>query len=254
VTVWAAVTRPQQAPLVVGHRGGRGEGWPAENTMGAFAQARSQGARAVELDVRTCAGGGVVVFHDESLERMTAGRDTRLVSAVPLAELLRVDVGGGARIPELAEVLAWARAEGVAVNVEMKHEVPSRLTLARETVRIVRSAGADVILSSFDPLLLAMGGAFGPEIPRALLTHSKQARWADILQEAAWPPAVQALHIERIQATAGASRYVRRGLRLGVWTVNDASEAEGLARLGALSIITDRPGALIAALTRSGPA
>ena len=49
------------APIGVGHRGGRGEGWPAENTMGAFAQAFAQGARAIELDVRTCAGGEIVV-------------------------------------------------------------------------------------------------------------------------------------------------------------------------------------------------
>jgi glycerophosphoryl diester phosphodiesterase len=246
VTAWASGD-----PLVVGHRGGRGEGWPAENTLPAFEQAAAQGARAIELDVRTCAGGQVVVFHDESLERMTAGRDPRAVEKVLLVELARVDLGGGARAPELAEVLAWARSAGVAVNVEMKHEVPSRVALARETVRIVRASGADVLLSSFDPLLLAVAAAFDRSIPRALLTHKGQSPIADALQERVRPPVVQALHLEWTEVRDRAATYLGRGLRLGVWTVNDPDAVRRLAGEGVRSIITDRPGEMLAALRRT---
>lgn len=246
MSAWAA----SGAPLVVGHRGGRGAGWPAENTMGAFEQAFVQGARAVELDVRTCASGEVVVFHDESLGRMTEGRESRAVDRVAWAELARVDVGGGARVPALAEVLAWARSRGVAVNVEMKHEVPSRWALARATVRVAREAGADVLLSSFDPLLLAMAAAVDRAIPRALLTHAGQGRLADELQEAVRSPVVQAIHLERAQAGPHVARYVARGLRVGVWTVNDTAEAARLVGFGVRSIITDQPGAVLASLTR----
>jgi glycerophosphoryl diester phosphodiesterase len=219
--------------------------------MRAFEQAAAEGARAIELDVRTCGGGRVVVFHDEGLGRMTDGRDARDVAAVPFEELRQVDLKDGAHVPELAEVLAWAKASGVAVNVEMKHEVPSRAALARETTRIVRASGADVLLSSFDPLLLALAAGFGPGLRRALLTHEDQGRWADVLQEAARPGLVQALHLERTQAKGGVARYAARGLRLGVWTVNDPREAADLVTMGVGSIITDRPGAMIAALTRT---
>src|SRR5580698_7210567 len=172
------------SPLVVGHRGGRGEGWPPENTLASFGQARGQGARAIELDVRPCAGGGVVVFHDDTLARMTGGRDSRRVSDVSEEELVAIDLGQGATIPRLREVLDWARREDVAVNVEMKHDVPRRRRLARDTVEIVRASGADVLLSSFDPVLLALGAAFAPSVERALLTQARQSRWADLLQEA----------------------------------------------------------------------
>ena len=98
------------APLVVGHRGGRGEGWPRENTLAAFEQARSTGARAVELDVRTCEGAG-----------HRAARSARR-AARPAAP------GGARRSPRCST----GRGEhGVGVNVEMKHDVPSRLALAR---------------------------------------------------------------------------------------------------------------------------
>jgi glycerophosphoryl diester phosphodiesterase len=235
--------------LVVGHRGGRGEGWPPENTLAAFAQARGQGARAIELDVRTGAGGQVVVFHDESLTRMTRGRDARRVSDVREEDLLRIDLGQGATIPLLAEVLAWARSADVAVNVEMKHDVPHRRLLARETVAIALASGADVVLSSFDPLLLAIAAAYGPSLARALLTQKKQRIWVDALQEAMRPRLVAALHLERTQCQpALLARCRRRGLRVGVWTVNDPSEARDLARMGAASIITDHPGEILRAL------
>jgi glycerophosphoryl diester phosphodiesterase len=236
------------SPLVVGHRGGRGEGWPPENTIPAFERARAQGAVAIELDVLMCAGGSVVVFHDDTLERMTGGRDLRPVQHVGLDELGSVDLGHGARVPALEDVLSWARRYDIAVNVEMKHGARDRLRLARATVRVVQSSGADVLLSSFDPALLAMTGALAPRICRALLTHARQARWADALQLAVRPPFVQALHLERTQWKGRLHRYMRRGLRLGAWTVNDPVEARELVRLGVASIITDAPGAILEAL------
>jgi glycerophosphoryl diester phosphodiesterase len=243
LSVWAG------PPLVVGHRGGRGEGWPPENTLAAFERARREGARAIELDIRTCAGGKAIVFHDETLGRMTGERDSRRVSDVRWEELRGLDLGGGASVPALSETLVWARGCGVAVNVEMKHDVPGRLELAREAARAVDASGADVLLSSFDPLLIGLAAALAPSLPRALLTHKSQARWADALQEAVRPPLLRALHVERTQVHAGTvARFRRRGLRVGVWTVNDPEEARELVRLGVGSIITDRPGDVLRAL------
>ncbi len=222
-SVWGDV------PLVVGHRGGRGPGWPRENTLAAFEQARAQGARAVELDVRTHEG-QVLVLHDATGE--------------PLSRLRP-------EVPTLAEVLSWARQHGVGVNVEMKHDVPDRLALARATARAVKGADADVLFSSFDPSLLAMVAVLSPRVPRALLVHSAQARWADALQEVARPPLVQAIHLERTQTSPrDVARYLARGLRVGVWTVNNPSEARDLVGIGVASIITDAAGEVLQALGR----
>jgi glycerophosphoryl diester phosphodiesterase len=242
LSVWAT------SPVVVGHRGGRGDGWPQENTLDAFERARREGALAIELDVRTCAGGNIVVFHDATLSRMAKGSDERLVSDVPLEELRAMGV------PTLEEALAWARSNAMAVNVELKHEVPDLWKLARGTARAVLDASVDVLVSSFDPRLLAMVALLASKLPRALLVRARQPFWADAAQRAARPPFVRWLHLERTQvhATALASP-IRRGLRLGVWTVNDASEAVELVRRGASSIITDTPGTIARALalTRS---
>lgn len=198
--------------------------------MAAFERARAEGARAVELDVRTHAG-ELIVLHDAPDG-----------AALPPG------------VPTLAEVLAWARDADVSVNVEMKHDVPSRPALARATVRVVRESRADVLLSSFDPPLLALAAALDRGIPRALLVHAEQGRAATWLQERARPPLFQALHLERTQtAPAAVARYLRRGLRVGVWTVNDVREALDLDALGVASIITDAPGEVLAALAAREP-
>jgi glycerophosphoryl diester phosphodiesterase len=237
VSVWAAT------PIVVGHRGGRGEGWPPENTIAAFEQALRQGASAVELDVRPCAGNALVVFHDAGLSRATEGRDGRRVGGVDLGELRAFGV------PTLEEALSWARSNGVGVNVEMKHDVTDRAALAWGTVHAVRATRADVLISSFDPLLLALAATAAPALPRALLVRAGQPVWASGVQAAARPPLVAWLHLERTQVEPSAlARYARRGLRLGVWTVNDPREAINLVRLGVASIITDAPGTILKAL------
>jgi glycerophosphoryl diester phosphodiesterase len=134
----------------------------------------------------------------------------------------------------------------------MKHDVPDRLGLVRSTARAVRATGADVLFSSFDPLLLSLAAVLAPDVPRALLVHSGQPLWADLVQRAARPPWAELVHLDRTQAhPAAIVRLLRRGLRVGVWTVNDPDEALQLVRLGATSIITDAPGVIGDAVNRS---
>jgi glycerophosphoryl diester phosphodiesterase len=230
-------------PLIVGHRGGRGEGWPAENTLEAFARAVQEGAQAIELDVRTCATGEAIVFHDADLGRMTRGEDTRSVSRVTMRDLVRVRLTGGMRVPTLAEVLDWAKAR-CAVNVELKRDVPSRTTLARAVGKHIREARADVLLSSFDPYLLTTMRALAPRTPRAYLTLPDT--------RPVFPPlGLYAIHLARQDATPENLALVKQhALRIGVWTVNEEEEARNLSRLGADWLITDRPAELSQAFSR----
>jgi glycerophosphoryl diester phosphodiesterase len=229
-----------RGPVVVGHRGGRADGWPAENTLEAFARAVSEGAHAIELDVRTCATGEAVVFHDADMGRMTRGEETRKVTDLRMKDLMRVRLVGGLRVPTLAEVLDWARTR-CAVNVELKRDVSSRPALARAASSHIRSARADVLVSSFDPLLLTTMRALAPRTPRAYLT----------LPDAppVFPPlGLHAVHYARQQATPDNVALAKaRKLHVGVWTVNDGDDAKNLVKLGVAWLITDAPGALRAA-------
>jgi glycerophosphoryl diester phosphodiesterase len=240
--------------LVLGHRGVRptGEGAivPAENTLPAFARAAEAGADGIELDVRLAGDGEVVVFHDPTLARMTEGRDERAVAALSAAELAAVLLPGGGAVPTLAAVLSFAKERALAVNVELKHDGGEHHRLAERTARVVRASGADVLFSSFDPRLLIGTAVFAPRTPRAWLLHPTR-RWS---LPAAWAlarsGALQALHPERTQVSERLVRAMkRRGLKVGVWTVNDEAEAGRFHAWGVDWVITDAPAALRAVVT-----
>jgi glycerophosphoryl diester phosphodiesterase len=72
-----------------------------------------------------------------------------------------------------------------------------------------------------------------------------------VLRALARPGLVTALHLERRQTSPDeVAGYLARGLRVGVWTVNDPREATDLVSLGVESIITDQPAAIVTGLRR----
>jgi glycerophosphoryl diester phosphodiesterase len=249
VSVWRETARSR--PLVIGHRGGRGEGFPTENTLASFEEARKQGARAIELDVRLARDGEIVVFHDVDLARLTGGDDPRVVEELEWAELRAVALAGPARMPLLVDVLEWARTTGVAVNVEIKRDVNRRRwpSYVRRVARLVRDPRVDLLISSFDPILVAGVGALAPSVPRAWLLDPKESPPFAAMAACARRPIVDALHPRRDQVTrARVERLHSQGTSVGVYTVNEIEEAKRLADWGVDWLITDQPGALLGAL------
>jgi glycerophosphoryl diester phosphodiesterase len=246
-----AFARPAGRPLVFGHRGARAHA--PENTIAAFERAMADGADGVELDVRTTADDEVVVLHDVDLARVTGGRDARTAAALDVAEICAVELEGGARVPTLAETLDWAEARGALLNVELKHDVRDRGTLARLTARLIRTRprlAGRVLLSSFDPQLLAWSAIYARELPRALLVHAgERLAWTRATRLAARALGCVAAHPQHTMCSPALVRSLRdAGLRVNTWTVNDASEASALALLGVDGIISDDPAAILRGL------
>lgn len=237
-------------PRVVGHRGTRGEA--PENTLGSFARAAAIGVTAVELDVRTCASGELVVLHDPTLERVTEGRDARRAADLSFAELSRVRLPAGERVPLLAEVIEHLAPRGTGVNVEMKHDAHDRDAVVRATAALLRDRDprVPVIVSSFDPRMLLTFAPLAPRVPRALIIHRSRYHLAMLAgAHGAAHLDRSLLHAVHLQRTLASPRRVAalrsRGLLVGVWTVNDRAEATSLASMGADSLISDEPALLL---------
>ncbi len=228
--------------IVLGHRGGRGPGWPAENSLAAFRRALEEGADGVELDVRLSGSGEPVVVHDRSLSRMTAGGDCRNVDAVPRSELPAL--AGGERIPSLSEALEVLR--GRIVNVEVKADAPGRLRLVRAVVRELRRAPrAEVVISSFDPSVVLAFAYLLPAVPRGMLVGLRTARLGTALP-LAMRRSIAAAHLEDGIVHGSRVRRLRAAnLRVVTWTVNEPERAASLLSLGVHTIITDRPQAIV---------
>ena len=250
----AAARRPRRdnpwrrpaGPMVWAHRGDSAH--VTENTVAAFESARDAGADGVELDVRVCASGELVVFHDEDLRRL-AGRDER-VDQLDFATLRAIELTGGHRIATLDEVFAVV-GPGLAVNVEIKAPRPGHggpaVTGAVEA--IVRAGAADrVLVSSFDPVALLQVKRRLRGLATAFLFHKGEpaplrgGRLASLL----FP---RALHPEHVLVDAARVEiWHRSGWAVNVWTVDDPARLRELARLGVGGVFANDPRAARAAL------
>lgn len=231
--------------LVYGHRGARGP--VPENTMAAFAFAADAGADGVELDVRPCQSGEIVVAHDIDLARMTKGGDPRQVIDIPWSELRTRDLGGGTHTPLLSEVLDFAAQRGFRVNVEMKRDLlpdtqrqwRQRFALVRAVAELVRGR-AKVCVSSFDPFMLVAFGRAHADIVRCMLFHEGQARYLPWDLTALGP--FQAFNAEHTMISRYSVEFAHaRGAVVNGWTVNAADDIARLDACGTDGIITDRP-------------
>jgi glycerophosphoryl diester phosphodiesterase len=209
-----------------------------------------EGADGVELDVRLDRDGNVVVIHDPSLERVTSSGDARAVAALSSSELARVDLGGGERVPRLADVLDWAKRKGARVNVELKRDVPSRLALVAAVVRLLamEPQGATfLVLSSFDPRIVAATARLLPWLPSGLLVGPRAG-----IPARSFPSRLvgaTALHPHFSLVTADSIAPFRAlGHAINVWTVNEPDEALRLDALGVDTLISDEPGKILASL------
>ncbi len=237
-------------PLVFGHRGLNTVA--AESTLAAIEAAADQGAHGVEIDVRPCRSGELVVAHDPTLRRISKGRDLRAIATLALREIEQLDrTDPQLAIPSLAAVLQVCQRRRLALNVEVKRDVPSRSRAVRAAARELGACNRDspLIVSSFDPWMLAAFKTLRPRIPTAVLLHRGGQRYR--LSYFTSLLGVTAVHVER---TFVRRQWVRRwqaqGQRVVVWTVNHPQEVRDLLQLGVDGFISDDPKTVRAEIER----
>lgn len=137
-----------------------------ENTLSA-ARAAVQRRFAIEVDLQRTADGAVVVFHDETVDRLlqASGR----VDGFTLRELQAIPFrAGGDRVPTLAELLALVDGD-VPLVLEMKSEFKDDRRLEQAAAPILRDYGGPVVVMSFDPASMAAMKRLAPDIPRGIV-------------------------------------------------------------------------------------
>jgi len=135
--------------LPVAHRGLHdAEAGIPENSLGAFAAAARAGY-ALELDIQVSADGVPMVFHDDTLNRMTG--QTGRVDARPAAELAEMYLGATTeKIPSLADVLALI-AGRVPILVEVKAARGKVGPLEAATAAVLQPYRGRYAVQSFNP-------------------------------------------------------------------------------------------------------
>jgi len=132
----------------IAHRGLHGAPGVVENSRAA-ATAAIAARCAIECDVQLSADGEAIVFHDDTLERLTAA--TGPVGVQTLAALRAMTLGGSREtIPTLAEFLTHI-AGAAPLVVELKSRFDGDLGLARRVAELVATYDGPLVVESFDP-------------------------------------------------------------------------------------------------------
>jgi glycerophosphoryl diester phosphodiesterase len=224
-TATTAGTAPSGRIERVAHRGTPRE--RVENTIPAFLRAIELGADTIELDAHVSLDGEVVVHHDDAVADLT-------IADATWAQLSAVDLGGGARIPRLADALA-AIGDGAVVYIELKGR-----DIEREVLAVARAHGRRYAMHSFDLDAVARLAHVAPEVTRGILLERGTADPAAVMRNRVgmtrprdvWP------HHSLVDAHfMTAARGL--GLRVIPWTVNDTRMAERFAALGVAGMCTD---------------
>jgi glycerophosphoryl diester phosphodiesterase len=163
-----------------------------------------------------------------------AGRPVRL-----LVETKHPTRYGGLVEKELVDLLArfgWAGRPGPPLSVRQPPDLDN-----------------PVVVMSFAPTAIRRVRLLAPDIPTVLLLE----RQLPVPRELLLPPgvAIAGPSIQLLQRDPGfVARAHARGYRVYVWTVNEPEDVEFATRLGADTLITDRPAAVLAQLAAAGPA
>lgn len=221
-----------------------------ENTLGALKKAAALGVKAVETDVMLTRDGVAVISHDSVLGRAVAS--DAAVAALPLKDLRELDAGirfgdawRGEKIPLLTEIIDFAIAHGIFLNLEIKPSTDDLAdATAKETVRIVRerfSGTAQPLISSFSRAALKAAQTAAPEIPRGLLLEGQVLDW----ESAALDLQVRTVHPDASMNAAFAAEAHAHGWGVMAWTIDDPCEARKLLGAGADALCTNRPDRLL---------
>jgi glycerophosphoryl diester phosphodiesterase len=229
--------------LLVGHRGARGEA--PENTVAGFEHALAVGVDALELDVRLCADGELVVVHDDTLDRTTDAGGP--VAALTAPELARVDARGSfpvwpepVGVPTLGEVLDRF-AGRTRLAIEVKRDAPDRMArVVEQLVAMLRARrlGDRVLVTSFEPQALATARRLAPELPRAYIGAFDSPEYLGRAAE------LDCAQVD-VPVATGSAEVVRAAQALGMrvcgWLGNTPDTLRVLVGWGVDAITTDYP-------------
>ncbi len=220
----------------IAHRGLHDRALGVIENSRAAAEAAIAAGYGIELDVQLSADGEAMVFHDETLTRLTAGCGLVRDHAAEVLTTLLLE-GSGETIPTLAAFLALV-AGRAPLLIEIKDQDgalgPDVGPLETRVAALLAGYGGDAAVMSFNPHAVAALAAAAPDRPRGLTTCDFEAtewslpdyRRAELanLTDAERVGASFISHDRRDLGQPAVARLKAEGLAVLTWTVRSAAE------------------------------
>lgn len=151
----------------IAHRGLHGKARGIiENTASAFAAAIAENY-AIECDLQITADGESVVFHDETLDRLTG--QTGFVNERTTGQLKEIAIAGSSdRMQTLGELLDQVSGR-VPLVIELKTCWDGNVAIAERAVKVLSAYKGPYALMSFDPDLVEAVALLNPSAARGIV-------------------------------------------------------------------------------------
>lgn len=217
-----------------------------ENSFAAVAAAHAAGATYVESDCHLTADGAVVLFHDDTLERVTG--DPRRIAEVRLAELedLMSERGGLITLAQALDAFPTVRfnldAKADGVEDAMAGEI------APHAARVLVASFSDARRRRVLDAVAARGGIL-PATSAGTATIARVVAGVALHSDRLIARALAGVDALQVPERQGRVRIVsrrfieaahRHDVEVHVWTVNDVDDMRRLLALGVDGIVTDR--------------
>ncbi|MEX0853468.1 MAG: glycerophosphodiester phosphodiesterase family protein [Bauldia sp.] len=152
-----------------------------ENTLAAAAAAVERGF-AIECDLQITADGEVVVFHDDTLDRLT--ESTGRIDRTSLVDIRKARFrDGDARVPTLEDLLDLVDGR-VPLVIELKSRWNGDRRLEQVVAGILAAYSGPMAVMSFDPASMVAMRRLAPELARGMTAdHFPAGDWPML----SWP-------------------------------------------------------------------
>lgn len=222
-------------PLVIGHRGAMGH--ETENTLASIQKALDLGVDMIEIDVFKIKSGEIVVFHDETVDRLSNGGGR--IEDYNIVDLRKLILDGNHKIPTLQDVLKLIDNK-TRLNIELKGAgTADRTNFIMNYYINEKGWNPDnFIISSFKWDELRAFRALNKDIAIAVLTEENPLEALPIAKELnaeAINPYFELLTPENTGQIHAA------GFKIYTWTVNEAPDINKIKELHVDGIITNFP-------------
>ena len=225
------------------HRGA--SEYTPENTLMAFYTGLFMGANGIETDVQRCKDGTLVLFHDDTLLRVTGEPGSVADYTFPqLQEFLVKKNGLEDRIVSFAEFLQKFAFRDITFAIELKGA-----GVEEDTARLLRQYGLEkkAVVTSFSLDYLRRFRSFAPEFQIGLLTESTEDA---LLEEWKAMGAEEYCPIANRMTPELVAKWHSLGFRVRAWGVSNEDLMHHVLRCGADGMTVNFPDKLTAALRK----
>jgi len=224
---------------------GDNSAFPA-NTVPAFESAADKGAAMVEMDVKRCSTGELIIMHDQTVDRTTNG--TGEIGKLTFEQIRALDAGvrispkfAGTKVPTFDEAIDCLPKDGIWINVHCADSV------AGEVAKKIREKGR--LHQAFIATSLSAIERARKDVPEILSCNMDRTG----KRKVAWTPEQSPLYATQTvehrcnflqlitPCSAGDVKLLHdAGVKISYFRCNEPEKLQALLDLGVDFILTDR--------------